>query len=81
MILEIVDAKCLLHAAKDLLPVLHPSVDLKDSTNCVGSFLINPTVSVSRKGRLLITTFTNRRIQSGKKFIFSKDLALTYHVH
>src|SRR5690554_1241283 len=33
------------------------SVLLNASTSCVGSFRINPTVSVSRNGKLPITTF------------------------
>ena len=32
-------------------------VDLKDSTNCVGSFLMKPTVSVNKKGIFFMTTF------------------------
>jgi hypothetical protein len=30
---------------------------LNESTSCVGSFLINPTVSESKKGQVLMTTF------------------------
>ena len=30
---------------------------LKDSTNCVGNFLINPTVSLIKNGRFPITSF------------------------
>ena len=33
------------------------SVLLKDSMSCVGSFLIKPTVSDSKKGKFSITTF------------------------
>jgi DNA (cytosine-5)-methyltransferase 1 len=33
------------------------NVLLKDSISCVGSFLINPTVSDNKKGKFLITTF------------------------
>ena len=51
------------------------SVDLKESTRSVGSFLMNPTVSASRKGRFSITTFLTV-VSSVAKSLFSANTSL-----
>ena len=51
------------------------SVLLKESTSCVGNFLINPTVSESKKGRFLITTFRTV-VSKVAKSLFSTKTSL-----
>ena len=48
--LHIKDVKRLQRVIKYRLHALHPSVLLKLSTKWCGSFLINPTVSLNKKG-------------------------------
>ena len=55
-------------------------VDLKDSTNCVGSLRMNPTVSVSKKGIFLMTTFRTvvSRVANNLFSAKTSDLLITF---
>ena len=48
---------------------------LKESTSCVGSFLINPTVSLKRNGKFLITVFRTV-VSSVANNLFSTNTSL-----
>ncbi len=51
-------------------------VDLNDSTNCVGNFLIKPTVSDNKNGIFLITTFLTVVSSVAKSLFSAKTLLL-----